>query len=61
MTPLLAAVKSGNLECVKILLEHGADYNIIYKNGGTVLHSAAFFKRFDILKYFYTHYKMDFY
>ena len=59
MTPLIAAIKSRSLECVKMLLEHGADLNIIYKNGDTVLHVAAFFKRFEILNYIYTHYKID--
>jgi hypothetical protein len=33
MTPLVAAIKIGSLECVKILIEHGADYNKIYNYG----------------------------
>ena len=60
MTPLLAAVLRGNLDCVKILVENGADYNMIYKHGETVLTMAAQHKKFDILKYFFTNHKIDF-
>lgn len=61
MTPLIGAVKSGSLDCVKILLDNGADYKMIYKNGNTVLHIAALLKKFEILKYIYTNYKMDYF
>ena len=59
MTPLLAAVLSGSLDCVKILLKHGADCNIIYQQGATVLHMAAYHKKFEILRFIYTNYKTD--
>ena len=59
MTPLVAAVLSGNLECVKILLQNGADYNMIYQQGATVLHIAAHHKKFEVLKFIYTNYKID--
>ena len=59
MTPLVAAIKNGSLECVKILIEHGANYNMVYNYGQTALHFAALFKRFEILKYLYTNCKID--
>ena len=42
MTPLLAACAEGNVSCVKILLEHGADVNERAGNGVTALMMASF-------------------
>ncbi|XP_029645172.1 delta-latroinsectotoxin-Lt1a-like [Octopus sinensis] len=54
-TPLLAAVNDSNtqksLDCLKYLLERGADISVSNKDGTTVLHRAAQKNHVEILKY----------
>lgn len=49
-TPLYAASQNGHLECVKILLDYGADPKIAYSFGYTPLYVAAQKDRLDIVK-----------
>ena len=36
-TPLMRAAKKGDIEAMRVLLDHGADVNVAMKNGATVL------------------------
>jgi ankyrin repeat protein len=47
-TALHEASREGHLECVKILLEHGANPNVSDPSGVTPLHQSAFRGHFEI-------------
>ena len=49
------AAKSGSLEIIKYLFEHGADVNYKKKGGESVLHYAAKFGSLEIVKYLVEH------
>ncbi|RAJ16910.1 hypothetical protein LY08_00686 [Olleya aquimaris] len=49
-TPLMAAVYKGYTKIVAILLQHDANPNIQDKQGGTAMHYAVLFKKYDIIK-----------
>jgi ankyrin repeat protein len=49
-TPLHIASVFGNLEAVKILIENGADVNVLNNNGSNPLHYAASRDRLEIVK-----------
>ena len=44
------AAKSGNAECVKLLLKHGADLNAVTLGKDTALTYAEFYKYKDVVK-----------
>ncbi|KAK5582915.1 hypothetical protein RB653_004504 [Dictyostelium firmibasis] len=48
--PLFIACSYGNIECVDLLLENGADPNIKDKYGSTMLHESLNFKHYEIVK-----------
>ena len=41
ITPLLCASASGNIPCIKVLLEKGANATITLKGGVTAMHICA--------------------
>eukprot|EP00009_Paramoeba_aestuarina_P007528 CAMPEP_0201524030 /NCGR_PEP_ID=MMETSP0161_2-20130828/21071_1 /ASSEMBLY_ACC=CAM_ASM_000251 /TAXON_ID=180227 /ORGANISM="Neoparamoeba aestuarina, Strain SoJaBio B1-5/56/2" /LENGTH=180 /DNA_ID=CAMNT_0047923289 /DNA_START=93 /DNA_END=635 /DNA_ORIENTATION=+ len=49
-TPLMHAVLQGNVECVKVLLELGANPEIGEKDGYTPMHGAGFQGRAEVAK-----------
>lgn len=49
-TPLMAAVSSGRLWLVRLLLERGADLNYASRGGNTPLAKAVIYRRKDILR-----------
>ena len=51
MTPIYLSVYQGHFECVKILAENGADFNVVNQAGNTLLHSATLKDRLDIVEY----------
>jgi ankyrin repeat protein len=50
-TPLHEACNQGNLDIVKILIEHNADMNALGYQNNTPLHEAALNTKFDCCKY----------
>ena len=48
LTPLLFAARQGSLECAKILVEHGADVNVVDPDGISALVSALINGHFDV-------------
>jgi ankyrin repeat protein len=50
-TPLLYAVKYGKLEMLKLLVESGANYNIVTSKGRTAKDYAKKYKRNEVLEY----------
>lgn len=50
-TPLIAAAGVGNLPCVKLYVEHGADPRHVTPRGKTALYNAAQYGREDCLRY----------
>jgi len=44
-------VRCGSFECVKYLIEKGANVDALDKYGDTPLHDAAYFAHYDIVKY----------
>lgn len=49
-TPLMAAVYKGYDKIVAVLLQHNANPNIQDAQGGTAMHYAVLFKKYDIVK-----------
>lgn len=49
-TPLMIAVLYDRYDVADILIKHGADMNILNKEGSTALHMAAFFCRKEIVQ-----------
>ncbi|XP_023312082.1 uncharacterized protein LOC108914374 [Anoplophora glabripennis] len=47
-----SALSTGQLDTIKFLVEHHADYNIRKNDGGSVLHTAAMCGQRDIIEYF---------
>lgn len=59
-TPLMLAVQNDdNIECVKLLVEAGADSNVKDRFGHTLLHIAAMSKSNNILRYLCKNFKID--
>lgn len=52
MPILLNAIRKGNLECVKLLVEHGADIHVCDDFGSAALHYAAMNGSLEISDYF---------
>lgn len=48
--PLITAIKYGNVDVVRILIENGADINIICDNGWSPIHFCVLWEMFDIAK-----------
>jgi ankyrin repeat protein len=57
--PIQYAVKKGNLDLVKLLLNHGADITIVGKGGSTLLHLAVQSKNEELVKYLVNTKKID--
>jgi len=49
-TPLISAATFGKIEIAKVLIDAGADLNMVNNDGSTALHSAAFFCRVEIVQ-----------
>jgi hypothetical protein len=49
-TPLMHAIHKGQVESVRVLLQHGADVNAAMDNGGTALIEAAGYGYADIVR-----------
>jgi len=49
-SPLISAALFGKTEAAKILIDAGADINVINNDGSTALHTSAFFCRPEIVK-----------
>ncbi len=50
-TPLLYAVKYGKLKMLKLLVESGANYNVVTRKGRTAKDYAKKYKQNDVLNY----------
>ena len=50
-TPLYVAALNGHLDISKLLVDHGADVNIVSTSGRTPLTVAALYRRYDVCKY----------
>ena len=48
--PLWYAARKGNLELVKLLIQHGADVNAKTRSGSTAIHAACLENNFEIIK-----------
>ena len=48
--PLWYAARIGNLELVKLLIQHGADVNAKTRSGSTAIHAACLENNFEIVK-----------
>jgi hypothetical protein len=49
-SPMITAALFGKTEVVKVLIDAGADINLINNDGSTALHTAAFFGRVEIVQ-----------
>lgn len=59
-TPLMLAVQGDeNIECVKLLVEAGADVHVKDRYGHTLLHIAAMSKSNEVLRYLVKNLKID--
>ena len=58
-TPLWASVEYGNLNCVKILLNNGANFHLKDSKGNSILHAAALNNQLYMLEYLCTNLEMD--
>ena len=59
-TPLmLCATKPNNFDCFTALLRHGAKYDTLDSYGNTLLHIAAIYTNFKVIKYIIENLKID--
>jgi ankyrin repeat protein len=58
-TPILLAAYKGNIEIIKLLIEHGADYLITNKSGLSILHMAAQGNQPAVIVFFKEKYNKD--
>ena len=49
-TPLRYAIKAGNIDCIRTLLDAGADRNAIFQNNWTIAHVAAGCKKWEVMR-----------
>lgn len=49
-TPLLDAIRAGNAEIINILMENGANLELVNSHGETALHAASYFLRTQLME-----------